>query len=322
MPRATRDTLRLSGETSTSRHDAASTLQRTRYSRAWGTSLVERFTSYMTIIRGTLVAIFAKPDDEGGMAVSIRCVNTAEELAEYDAKLAQDAQRQTEAEATQAHVVRMCLAELGVVLRHCDAARLDAAPMLTRDSTIAMAKRAFVRAARASGCGRHTQARAAAAARRRRPRLRCCCCRCRDGIELSNAKDRTAVAARPRVSRRARELAVSLLAGCCRPLGPAAAEGTGPPQAPWASAGHSTPTVSTVCVSMVCVSTVCVSTPSRNLASPEIVQYCCTIQGLFVKCELAKVWRACGSQLLVSRSDSAQCAFDHSKVTPRPPSTS
>ena len=61
--------------------------------------LVERFTSYMTIIQDTLVAIFAKPDDEGGMAVSIRCVNTAEELAEYDAELAQDAQRQTEAEA-------------------------------------------------------------------------------------------------------------------------------------------------------------------------------------------------------------------------------
>ena len=121
-----------------------------------------------------------------------------------------------------------------------------------------------------------TQARAAAAARRRRPRLRCYCCCCRDGVELSNAEDRAAVAARPRASRRARELAVSLLAGCCRPLGPAAAEGAGPPQAPWASVGHTTPTVSTVCVRMVCVS-MCVSTPSRNLASPETATYCYAI---------------------------------------------
>ena len=120
-----------------------------------------------------------------------------------------------------------------------------------------------------------TQARAAAVARRRRPRLRCSCCRCRDDVELSNAKDRVAVAARPRASRRARELAVSLLAaGCCRPLGPAAAEGAGPPQAPWASVAHTTPTVSTVCVSMVCV-----SAPSRNLASPETARYCSTIPG-------------------------------------------
>ena len=114
------------------------------YSRAWGTSLAERFTSYMTIIRDTRVAIFAKPDDQGGMTVPIRCVNTAEELAEYDAELVQDAQQQTEAEATQVHVARICLAELDIVLKHCDAARLDAAPMLTRDSTIAMAKRALV----------------------------------------------------------------------------------------------------------------------------------------------------------------------------------
>ena len=71
--------------------------------------------------------------------------------------------------------------------------------------------------------------------------------------------------------------AVSLLAGCCKKQ--LRRRGAGPPQAPWASAGHSTPTVNTVCVSMVCVSMVCVSTPSRNLASPETVQYCSTIQG-------------------------------------------
>ena len=59
--------------------------------------------------------------------------------------------------------------------------------------------------------------------------------------------------------------AVSLLAGCCKQQ----LRGAGPPQAPWASAGHSAQTVSTVCVSMVCVSMVRVSTPSRNLASPE-----------------------------------------------------
>ena len=41
--------------------------------------------------------------------------------------------------------------------------------------------------------------------------------------------------------------------------------------------------VSSVCVSMVYVSMVCVSTPSRNLASPETVQYCFTIQGRFVQ---------------------------------------
>ena len=100
-----------------------------------------------------------------------------------------------------------------------------------------------------------TQACAAAALRRRRPRLRCCCCCCRDDVELSNIKTVPCGSGRkPRASRRARELAVSLLAGCCRPLGPAAAEGAGPPQAPWASVGHSTPTVSTVCVRMVCVS--------------------------------------------------------------------
>ena len=113
------------------------------YSRMWGTSLAERFTSYMAIVQDTLVTIFAKPDDAGGMTVPTRCVNTAEELAEYDAELAQDPQRQTEAEATQAHVARMCLAELDVVLGHCDAARLDAATMLTRDSTIAMVQRAL-----------------------------------------------------------------------------------------------------------------------------------------------------------------------------------
>jgi hypothetical protein len=41
------------------------------YSRAWGTSLAERFTSYMAIIRDTLVGIFAKPDGGVGMAVPI-----------------------------------------------------------------------------------------------------------------------------------------------------------------------------------------------------------------------------------------------------------
>ena len=33
------------------------------YSRRWGTTLAERFTSYMSIIRDTLVGIFAKPGD-------------------------------------------------------------------------------------------------------------------------------------------------------------------------------------------------------------------------------------------------------------------
>ena len=57
-----------------------------------------------------------------------------------------------------------------------------------------------------------------------------------------------------RETRGGRVGAVSLLAaGCCRPLGPAAAKGAGPPQAPWASAGHTTQTLRTVCVSMVCV---------------------------------------------------------------------
>ena len=65
--------------------------------------------------------------------------------------------------------------------------------------------------------------------------------------------------------------AVSLLAGSwlLQALGPRSSRGAGPPQAPWASAGHSTQAVNTVYVSMVCVSMVCVSTPSRNLASPR-----------------------------------------------------
>ena len=37
--------------------------------------------------------------------------------------------------------------------------------------------------------------------------------------------------------------------------------------------------VSAVCVSMVCVSMMVCVTPSRNLASPETVQYCLAIQG-------------------------------------------
>ena len=37
--------------------------------------------------------------------------------------------------------------------------------------------------------------------------------------------------------------------------------------------------MNTVCVRMACISIVCASTPSRNLASPETVQYCFTIQG-------------------------------------------
>ena len=75
--------------------------------------------------------------------------------------------------------------------------------------------------------------------------------------------------------------AVSLLAGSwlLQALGPRSSRGAGPPQAPWASAGHSTQAVNTVCVSMVCVRMVCVSTPSRNLASPETVQYRYTTQG-------------------------------------------
>ena len=80
--------------------------------------------------------------------------------------------------------------------------------------------------------------------------------------------------------------AVSLFAGSwlLQALGPWA------PQQPrgWAAAGpvgkrrpqrHSTQAVKMVCPSMVCVRMVCVSTPSRNLASPETVQYCSTIQG-------------------------------------------
>ena len=69
------------------------------------------------------------------MTVPIRCVNTVEELAEYDAELAQDARRQAEAEATQAHIARMCLAHLDAVLKHCDAARNDPPPMLTCTNT-------------------------------------------------------------------------------------------------------------------------------------------------------------------------------------------
>ena len=66
----------------------------TAYNQRWGTALAERFTSYMGIIRDTLVGIFVKPDDMDGMTVPIRCVNTVEELAEYDAELALEAQRQ------------------------------------------------------------------------------------------------------------------------------------------------------------------------------------------------------------------------------------
>ena len=97
----------------------------------------------MGIIRDTLVGIFAKPDDEGGMAVPIRCVNTAEELAEYDAELTQDAQRQSEAEATQAHIARMCLAHIDAVLKHCDAARNDSPPMLTCTNTVKVVRGAL-----------------------------------------------------------------------------------------------------------------------------------------------------------------------------------
>ena len=113
------------------------------YSRRWGTTLAERFTSYMDIIRDTLVGIFAKPDDEGGMTVPIHCVNTVEELAEYDAELARDAQRQAEAETTQAHIARMCLLELDTILKHCDAARLDQAPHITCTNTADIANRAL-----------------------------------------------------------------------------------------------------------------------------------------------------------------------------------
>ena len=77
------------------------------------------------------------------MAVPIRCVNTAEELAEYDAELAQDAQRQTEAEATQAHVARVCLAYLDAVLQHCGASRGDSPPMLTCTSTVRVVRDAL-----------------------------------------------------------------------------------------------------------------------------------------------------------------------------------
>ena len=113
------------------------------YSRRWGTTLAERFTSYMGIIRDTLVGIFAKPDDEGGMAVPIRCISTMEELAEYDAELAQATQRQTEAEATQAHIARMCLAHLDTVLKHCGAARNDSPPMLTCTNTVRLVRDAL-----------------------------------------------------------------------------------------------------------------------------------------------------------------------------------
>ena len=113
------------------------------YSRRWGTTLAGRFNSYMAIIRDTLVGIFAKPDDAGGMTVPIRCVNTAEELAEYDAELAQDAQRQAEAEATQMHIARMCLAHLDAVLKHCDAARNDSPPMLTCTNTVKVVRGAL-----------------------------------------------------------------------------------------------------------------------------------------------------------------------------------
>ena len=113
------------------------------YSRQWGTTLADRFTSYMDIIRATLVGIFAKPDDMDAMTVPIRCVNTVEELAEYDDELAQAAQRQTEAEATQAHIARMCLAHLGVVLKHCGAARNDSPPMLTCTNTVRLVRDAL-----------------------------------------------------------------------------------------------------------------------------------------------------------------------------------
>ena len=78
------------------------------------------------------------------MTVPIRCINTAEELAEYDAELAQDTQRQAEAEATQSHIARMVLAELDVILRHCGAARLDRAPHITRTNTADMVNRALM----------------------------------------------------------------------------------------------------------------------------------------------------------------------------------
>ena len=65
----------------------------------------------------------------------IRCINTTEDLAAYDPDLAQEAQRQTEPEATHAHVARMCLAHLDAALQHCDAARNDSPPMLTCTNT-------------------------------------------------------------------------------------------------------------------------------------------------------------------------------------------
>ena len=77
------------------------------------------------------------------MAVPIRCADTAEERAEYDAELAQDAQRQTEADATHAHIARVCLAHLGTVLQHCDAARGDSPPMLTCTNTVRIVRDAL-----------------------------------------------------------------------------------------------------------------------------------------------------------------------------------
>ena len=52
-------------------------------------------------------------------------------------------QRQAEAEATQAHIARMCLAELGIILKHFDAARLDRAQHITCMNTADMVNRAL-----------------------------------------------------------------------------------------------------------------------------------------------------------------------------------
>ena len=126
------------------------------YSRAWGMSLAERFTSYMAIIRDILVNISAKPDDDGDMTAPVRCVNTAAERAKYDAELAQDAQRQAEAEATQAHIARVCLAELDAIFRHCDAARFDRAPHITCTNTADMVHRALVARPATANLAKHT----------------------------------------------------------------------------------------------------------------------------------------------------------------------
>lgn len=73
----------------------------------------------------------------------IRCINTTEDLTASDADLAQEAQRQTESEATHAHVARMCLAHLDAALQHCDAARNGSLPMLTCTNTTRVVRSAL-----------------------------------------------------------------------------------------------------------------------------------------------------------------------------------